>query len=156
MIRNYDDWRSINESKINPDQRVLLDLGLLNISDEQADFLDRFTQGTWSIDEETQIVDIEGNFICEDIDEIFDFFGTRFGRVTGNFNCSLHRLTSLEGAPKEVGGSFDCSYNKLTSLEGMPALIGGDFDYSNNHITTGKGRPGRVVGSIKCNNNRPE
>ena len=47
--------------------------------------------------------------------------------VEGNFNCSANHLTSLEGAPKEVGGDFYCSYNQLTSLKGAPEKVGGDF-----------------------------
>ena len=42
--------------------------------------------------------------------------------VKGDFNCSGNQLTSLEGAPKEVGGSFYCSNNQLTSLVGLPQM----------------------------------
>ena len=36
----------------------------------------------------------------------------------GDFDCSDNLLTSLEGAPKEVGVKFYCSDNQLASLEG--------------------------------------
>jgi hypothetical protein len=39
----------------------------------------------------------------------------------------VNKLTSLEGAPIEVGGYFSCSYNKLTSLKGKPSRVGGEF-----------------------------
>jgi hypothetical protein len=41
-------------------------------------------------------------------------------------------LTSLEGAPKEVGGNFYCPNNQLTSLEGAPKEVGGSFWCYNN------------------------
>ena len=47
--------------------------------------------------------------------------------VKGDFYCPYNSLTSLEGAPKEVGGYFFCSYNSLTSLEGLPKEIGEDL-----------------------------
>ena len=50
----------------------------------------------------------------------------------GNFNCSYNQLTSLEGAPSEVGGYFWCSYNQLTTLEGAPKEVSGDFTCYNN------------------------
>ena len=57
----------------------------------------------------------------------------RWGTVGTDFNCAYcDKLTSLKGAPKEVGGNFDCSDNKLTSLEGCPKEVGGDFYCDNN------------------------
>ena len=51
-----------------------------------------------------------------------------FGKVRG-FNCSYcNFLTSLEGAPKEVGEDFSCAFcNSLKTLEGAPEIVGGDF-----------------------------
>ena len=38
-------------------------------------------------------------------------FKCNFGVIKGNFNCNnCNLLTSLKGAPKEVGGNFNCSY----------------------------------------------
>ena len=47
--------------------------------------------------------------------------------VNGDFSCANNKLTSLKGAPKEVGGDFSCAHNQLTSLEGAPKEVGGDF-----------------------------
>jgi hypothetical protein len=47
--------------------------------------------------------------------------------VGEDFYCLDNKLTSLKGAPKQVGGNFDCSENKLTSLAGAPQEVGGDF-----------------------------
>ena len=53
-------------------------------------------------------------------------------RVRGNFYCYNNKLTTLEGAPREVGRDFSCSYNKLTTLEGAPEKVGGNFYYHSN------------------------
>ena len=49
--------------------------------------------------------------------------------IKNDFRCSIYTsLTSLEGAPKEVGGNFYCNYCAfLTSLKGAPQKVGGDF-----------------------------
>ena len=98
----------------------------------------------------------------------------RFGRVSGNFDCSRtnlttlegapekvggyfdcnrNRLASLKGAPKEVGGAFWCDYNRLTTLEGAPKKVGGDFVCSRNELTTLKGAPTEVGGGFWCGHN---
>jgi len=51
----------------------------------------------------------------------------KFGKVYGNFYCHYNSITTLEGAPKEVGGNFQCNNNKLTNLGGSPNRIGGSF-----------------------------
>jgi len=58
----------------------------------------------------------------------------KFGKVSGNFNCSQNQLTSLEGCPRSVGGYFDCSQNKLTTLEFCPQSVGRHFDCSTNNL----------------------
>jgi len=77
----------------------------------------------------------------------------KFGRVSGVFDCSYNKLTTLEGSPREVGWHFDCSYNKLNTLEGAPREVGGAFDCKNNQLTTLKGAPERVGGSFLCRYN---
>ena len=52
--------------------------------------------------------------------------------VDGNFYCNNNKLTSLQGAPTNIGGNFDCNYNNLTSLTGAPSNVGGFFDCSDN------------------------
>jgi hypothetical protein len=51
----------------------------------------------------------------------------RFGKISGDFDCSANRLTTLEGCPSVVGGTFDCGNNRLTSLEGCPTKVNGSF-----------------------------
>jgi hypothetical protein len=74
----------------------------------------------------------------------------KFGKVTGDFKCSNNKLTSLEGAPKEVG-DFYCSRNKLTSLEGCPKKVG-YFYCGNNKLTSLEGLE-IISGDLNCNNN---
>ena len=49
--------------------------------------------------------------------------------VGGEFNCNdCKNLTSLVGVPKKIDGYFDCSgCENLTSLEGLPKEISGDL-----------------------------
>ena len=72
----------------------------------------------------------------------------KFNKVDERFICSRNQLTSLEGAPKEVGGTFSSSHNKLTSLEGAPKEVGGDFWCSYNQLTSLEGGPKQVGGSF--------
>ena len=53
--------------------------------------------------------------------------------IKNDFSCSnCNSLTSLEGAPKEVGRDFSCNYcTSLTSLEGAPQKVGRYFNISN-------------------------
>jgi hypothetical protein len=55
-------------------------------------------------------------------------------------------LSSLEGAPLEVGSDFRCDYNQLTTLEGAPQIVGADFLCMNNELTSLEGAPRRVGG----------
>ncbi len=73
--------------------------------------------------------------------------------VEGGFYCVYNQLTSLKGAPQEVGGGFYCRFNKLTSLHGAPQEVGGYFDCSSNNLTSIKGAPQKVGGKFDCRHN---
>jgi len=77
-------------------------------------------------------------------------FPVEFGKVTGSFYCGNNQLTSLQGAPTEVGDYFDCSYNQLTSLQGAPAEVGGSFSCGHNQLTSLQGAPTEVGGYFSC------
>jgi hypothetical protein len=66
--------------------------------------------------------------------------------VKGSFNASHNNLTTLKGAPKEVGGDFDVLMNQLRTLEGAPEIVGGDFLALYNKLTTLEGAPKEVGG----------
>jgi hypothetical protein len=78
----------------------------------------------------------------------------KFGRVTGNFDCSYNQLTSLEGCPKEIGEDFLCQYNQLTSLEGCTTEIGGSFKCYDNQLTSLEGCPKEIGLNFYCYNNK--
>ena len=76
-----------------------------------------------------------------------------WGNIKGRFDCvGCTSLTSLEGAPKEVGGSFNCSdCTSLTSLEGAPKEVGGSFNCSGcTSLTSLEGAPKEVGGNFGC------
>jgi hypothetical protein len=58
-----------------------------------------------------------------------------FNKVTGHFECSCNKLTSLKGSPRWIGGYFSCQYNQLTSLEFSPDYVGCYFACNGNNLT---------------------
>ena len=78
----------------------------------------------------------------------------KFGRISGNFDCSYNGLETLAGAPEHVGGNFVCSYNKFTSLDGCPLVVEGNFMMTSTPCTSLVGGPVRVGGDYFCPDNR--
>jgi hypothetical protein len=76
-----------------------------------------------------------------------------FGKVSHGFACAGNNLTTLEGAPKEIGQDFDCSNNKLISLEGGPIRVGRNFHCYSNKLITLEGAPMEVNGHFNCYSN---
>jgi len=118
----------------------------------QRKFLTKYTNGFWVFDHNTGLVDLNGNFNCER-KGIEHFFGVRFGKVSGTFDCSHNRLVSLEGAPQEVSGTFSCFDNRLTSLVGGPKRVRGAYGCSRNNLTSLEGAPKEVGGAFSCSDN---
>ena len=125
----------------------------MELNGEQIEFLNKFTKGKWVLNEKTGLVDIDGNFYCND-KKLKDFKGILFGEVKGNFYCHNNSLTSLVGSPQKVGGAFICRHNKLTSLVGAPQEVKGDFICRNNKIKSLVGSPRKVGGAFSCIHNR--
>jgi len=123
------------------------------LTPEQIEWLDKCTRGSWTLNPQTGLVDVDGDFNCES-QNLTDFKGVRFGVVTGYFDCHRNKLTSLEGAPQSVGGVFTCSHNYLTSLEGAPQSVGGSFYIDGNKLTSLEGAPRTIGGSFSCANNQ--
>ena len=138
----------------------------MELNSEQIEFLNKCTINSqfrvnpiitkWTLNEKTGLVDIEGDFSCYHVygESLTDFKGVKFGVVTGRFNCQSNKLTSLEGAPQEVGGDFICRINKLTSLVGAPRKVGEFFDCANNELTSLVGAPQEVGGPFDCGDNK--
>ena len=73
--------------------------------------------GTHTIDDQYNI-DVRGTVIIinKKIKEFPSYI--KFNKVSSHFNCnSCSELSSLKGAPKEVGGFFDCSHNSTLFTE---------------------------------------
>ena len=119
------------------------------LTQDQKDWLNANTDGTWRVNPSTGLVDVDGRFNCR-YSGLKNLMGVRFGSVSGNFFCSYNQLTSLEGAPREVVGSFDCSSNHLTSLEGAPSGVGEDFSCDNNKLTSLEGSSSEVGSGFYC------
>ena len=122
------------------------------LTPEQIEWLDECTNVTWQLNPQTGLVDVEGSFDCRG-QGLRDFKGVRFGDVGGYFRCSENQLTSLDGAPQEVG-NFYCHNNQLTTLEGAPQKVGVDFICSNNQLTSLEGAPQKVGVGFNCSNNQ--
>jgi len=69
-----------------------------------------------------------------------------------SFWCNNNKLTSLEGAPKEVGWDFNCHHNNLTTLKGAPEIVGGTFYCNNNQLTSLEYAP-KKAGKFSCQYN---
>ena len=74
--------------------------------------------------------------------------------ITGDFDCSYNKLTSLKNCPHKVGKSFYCQYNKLISLEGCPENIGKDFWCYNNKLSSLEGCPKIIGNNFYCRDNK--
>ena len=120
---------------------------------EKNNLISKFT-----LNPQTNRYDYDGDLKKNDlsilVSEDKDGFIINFGKVTGNFDCSCLGLTSLKGAPQEVGGSFNCSGNQLNSLEGAPQKVGGYFWCYVSQLTSLKGAPKTVDGSFYCYGNK--
>ena len=111
--------------------------------------------GSYTIKEKGNefIVNVKGNIRVKNKDitsltnDLFEF-----GSISGNFHChSCYSLTSLKGAPKEVGGRFNCTYcESLKTLEGAPKKVE-KFDCSYCDLLTSlEGVPEKVGGVFSC------
>ena len=118
-----------------------------SLTEDQIKLLDNCTIGIWKLNPSTGLVDVNGDFDCEE-QKLTDFKGVRFGHVKGFFSCRTNLLTSLKGAPQTVDEYFYCDNNKLTSLEGAPQTVGGNFDCYNNPLTSLEGAPQKVGGEF--------
>ena len=132
-----------------------------SIENEKKDFKEKEInrlKSIFTLNPQTNRYDYDGNLDSDTlstfVSEDKEGFTINFGKVTGDFNCSGLNLTSLKGAPQEVGRDFDCSWNKLTSLEGAPQEVGRNFNCNGNHLATLKGAPQKVGGGFWCYINR--
>ena len=126
---------------------------MTTLTKKQINWLDKCAKGKWTLNTMTGLVDVAVTFDCRK-QGLKGFKGVKFGVVKGSFYCYGNQLTSLEGAPQEVGGSFYCDGNSLTSLVGAPQKVGVDFKCSYNQLTSLVGSPREVGRNFRCDENR--
>ena len=143
-------------------QNTIKDEGIRRIISNLDDLIER-TYKNWNTlgfkyNSETGRYDYDGSLYIKAIRRHLkpnkDGFTINFGRVTGNFDCFELGLTSLEGAPQEVGGDFNCQGNQLTSLKGAPQTVGKGFYCSDNKLISLEGAPHIVGGDFYCYNSQ--
>lgn len=125
------------------------------LSRSQKKFLDEMlTKGTWSYNEQTGKVDIDGSFGSEDFTAFLtDMKGIKFGHVSGEFDISDSNLRSLAGFPETVGLHFYVYSNKrLKSLEGGPSEVGGNYIASGTRIKNFEGMAQKIGGGVDVHN----
>lgn len=76
-----------------------------------------------------------------------------FGRIQGNFDCSLNGLESLENCPESIHGDFIAYSNRLKKITKLPELILGNVDLSYNKITEINISKCEIQGYINLKNN---
>jgi hypothetical protein len=123
------------------------------LTEEQKLFLDKYVNGSWS-ENDQGLIDVNGDVDFDN--KGYKIIPVKFGTVSGDFYCYNNQLTSLKGAPDNVGSSFWCSNNQLTSLEVVPKNIGGSFWCSNNQLTSLEGAPKNIGGSFICDDERKQ
>jgi hypothetical protein len=80
-------------------------------------------------------IDVDGNVNLHNKLGDMEKLPVKFGKVSGSFDCSNHKLTTLESCPNYVGDDFYCYNNKLTTLKGIEKCeIIRNFYCRNNNI----------------------
>ena len=78
-------------------------------------------------------IDVNGSVYL--YDESLTELPLTFNKVTGYFDCSDNKLTSLKGCPRWIGDYFNCRNNYLPNLEFSPDYVGGWFSCEYNKLT---------------------
>ena len=122
---------------------------------------DKYKENIFSklkLNSQTNRYDYEGNLYRDILKGLVsddkEGFTINFGKVTGNFDCSIIGLKSLKGAPTEVGGYFSCYNNQLTSLKGAPHKVDGSVYCHSNRLTSLEGAPKEIGGYFRCPRNQ--
>ena len=80
--------------------------------------------GTWE-QGSNDLVSVTGSLSLKSTMDKLPF---RFDKVSGDFEISACRLTTLDGCPSFVGGQFVASYNLFENLEGGPHTVKGAYN----------------------------
>lgn len=105
--------------------------------------------GTASVDDQNK-VSVAGSIELKN--RYVELLPVQFLEVTGDFLCVHNTLTSLKGAPVEVGGKTSFWNNRLTSLEFCPQKLNGGFNCGANRLSNLLGVP-QTVKQLACEQN---
>ncbi len=120
----------------NKDQRLLEEAYVLLNEFNEDKWLDNLEDYTFHKD---GTLDVNGDVDLSEMN--LTQLPFKFGKVTGDFNCSYNELSSTENMPRIVGGSFYCYHNPITSLIGGPEEVGWDYSCSETLISSFDGIP---------------
>jgi len=119
--------------------------------DEVIEVCRKYKIENYTINDDLSI-DVDGEVYLQEKD--LKHLPLKFNYVSGNFNCFVNKLKTLEGSPQTVEGNFDCSFNGLKSLEGCPKTVEGNFYCSGNELKTLEGSPQTIGGGFYCSDNK--
>jgi hypothetical protein len=117
----------------------------------QEKLLDGAVRGSWSLNPNTGLIDVNGDFIyISPGGGRHPLRGLRFGEVSGSFILETYTgvLPDLDGFPQKVGKNFSCSRCGVESLVGGPKEVGGNYTFSFNEVRNFEGAPERVPGNF--------
>jgi hypothetical protein len=118
--------------------------------EEVIEVCEKYKIEKYSINDDLSI-DVDGDVYLDS--QSLEYLPLKFNYVSGNFNCFVNKLKTLEGSPQTVSRHFDCSDNDLETLKGSPQTVGGYFDCANNKLVSLKGCPQTVGGHFNCYEN---
>jgi hypothetical protein len=100
--------------------------------------------------EERNVISLEGapekvkDFVCEN--NKLQSLAHCPKTVTGMFNCSDNKITTLEGGPQGSVWTYVSKGNPLVNLHGCPEHIGNYFEIESSRLTSYEGAPKAIDG----------
>ena len=115
------------------------------------DFMDSIYISRYKICEDMSVdVDDDVHISYKELTKI----PVKFGKVSGDFDCSLNKLVNLVNSPIYVGGFFDCSINNIFTLISGPQFVKGGYYCSDNNLENLHGFPDKCDVTFDCTRNK--
>ena len=112
-------------------------------------FLEKYNIENYTVNKDFT-VDVNGDVSLRDLN-LYEI-PVQFGRVSGYFDISYNKLTSLKGCPREVGGDFWICVNPLKNLNYSPKIVHQNYDCSRCDITSLEGCTKKIGGVLRMYN----
>jgi len=126
--------------------RVFESSGATGLTPEQREFLNANTVGSrlrWK-ENPDGTVDVIGDFILQESEDVENLMGITFNRVTRRFSLAGSSINSTAGFPRFVGGDLDLSYTPIESMVGGPDVIMGTLCFEGSNLETLEGMPDEI------------